>query len=517
MRRFEPVKIREALRLREMSLSNVNISRSIQCSRTTLIEMFRKCDEVEMTHAKASTMSDSELDRLLYPQAHLTHIKIADPDFAAIQSELLQHPNLNLKFLWDEYAKRTEGALSYSQFCERYKRWRKDSGKELTMPIVHKPGETMEVDWAGDAPLLFCDKKTGELKPIYLFVASVGYSGRLYAEAFPSMNSGNWISAHTHAFEHYAARPRIVTPDNTKTAVLKHIRYDPLLNPLYAEWAEFYEVAIIPARPRKPRDKASVEGGVGWLETWLLGRLRNRRFFSFPDLNRAIRDIMAELDEEPYQKRPGSRLSTFLEVDLPAMRPLPATRFEKADFKVVTVGNNYHVEYDQVNYSVPHTYFHKKVTVRATGTTIEVLYDNMRICSHVRCHDLRQRYVTTPEHMPEKHRQQAERNSWDGARYRSWAKNVGLNTYAVTDAMLKSKAIEEQMYKSCMGLLQLSRKYGNERLESACHRARSMGANSYTVVSNILKHGQDMFPLDIDAEQIVLPMHENVRGSSYYK
>ena len=241
------MKIREALRLREMKLSNVDISRSIQCSRTTLIEMFRKCDDIEMDHAKASEMSDSELDQLLYPQASQPHIQIPDPDFATIQAELHRHPNLNLKFIWDEYFKCTTRGLSYSQFCERYRRWRQDNGNELTMPITHKHGEIMEVDWAGDAPTLFCDRETGELKPVYLFVAALGYSGRLYAEAFPNMNAENWITAHTHAIEQYGGRPRIVTPDNTKMAVLKHVRYEPQLNPLYAEWAEFYEVALIPS------------------------------------------------------------------------------------------------------------------------------------------------------------------------------------------------------------------------------------------------------------------------------
>lgn len=511
------MKIREALRLREMELSNVKISRSIQCSRTTLIELFRKCDKNKISYDSASKMSDHDLEEMLYPQGDHSRYQIPEPDFPAIQEQLEKYPNLNLKFVWDEYRQQTPDGLSYSQFCERFKRWRQVQGKNLTMVLDRKPGYEMEVDWAGDKPALICDRETGELQPICLFVASLGNSGRLYAEAFPNMSLNNWICAHTHALEYYGARPRLVIPDNAKTAVLRHIRYDPHLNPTYLEWAEHYEVAVTPARPRKPKDKPIVEGGVGWLQTWLLGRLRHRYFFSFADLNRAIREIMADLDRTPYQKRAGTRLSVYLDVDLPQMRSLPATRFEKPDFKTATVGNNYHIEYDRTSYSVPHTYYRKKVTVRATSTTVEVLYDNMRVCSHIRNYDPRKRYVTDPEHMPKKHRRYLEQSDWNGRRYRSWANRIGINTYAVINTLLNSCVIEEQAYKSCMGILQLSRKYSNERLEAACSRARKLGSFSYTTVHNILKNGQDKLPLLDSPDHTPLPEHKNVRGAGYYK
>lgn len=511
------MKIREALRLRNMKFSNVDISRSINCSRTTLIDLFRKCDDVGLDYLQLEEMSDQALAELIYPQATQPKVQITAPDYPHIHQQLEQYPSLNLKFLWDEYRQQTPMGLGYSQFCERYRRWRQDQGKDLTMPIERNPGETMEVDWAGDTPALVCDRETGELQPICLFVTSLGNSGRLYAEAFPDMTLDRWITGHTNALEYYGSKPRIVTPDNTKTAVRQHVRYDPQLNPTYLEWAEHYEVAVIPARPRKPKDKPNVEAGVGWLETWLLGRLRHRHFFSFADLNKAIQEIMAELDETPYQKRAGTRLSVFLEVDLPAMRPLPVHRFEKPEFKTVKVGNNYHIEFDRTYYSVPHTYYQKKVTVRATGTTVEILYDNLRLCSHPRNHNPRKRYITLPEHMPEKHRRYLEQNDWNGDRYRSWASKIGMNTYAVIDALLRSGAIEEQMYKACMGLMQLSRKYSDDRLENACNRARKLGSCSYTTVKNILKNGQDQLPLLCTADQIVLPAHENIRGAQYYK
>jgi transposase len=445
-------------------------------------------------------------------------VQIPEPDFESIRQQLEKHPNLNLKFLWDEYIRETPEGLRYSQFCERFKRWRQTNAVDLTMVCEHKPGEVMEVDWAGDTPSLLCDAATGELKPVCLFVAALGNSGRLYAEAFQDQTSNHWILAHTHALKHYGVLPRIVTPDNTKTAVVKHIRYDPVLNPAYLEWAGFYGLAVIPARPRKPRDKPVVEGGVRWLQTWLLGRLRNRWFFSLDELNHAIREIMTELDRMPFQKRIGTRLSVFLDVDLPAMRPLPAVHYENPEFRTAKAGSNYHIEFDRCSYSVPHAYAHKRVTVRATTSMVEILHDNLRICSHPRNHDPRRRYVSIPEHMPEKHRRQRERDDWTGDRYRGWASKIGMNTYAVIDAMLDSCAIEEQMYKSCMGVMQLGRKYSEERLEAACTRARRLGSCRFATVNNILKNGQDQLPLPAStAEQPHLPDHENIRGAEYYR
>jgi transposase len=503
-----------------MRISNIDISNSptVNCSRTTLIELFRKCDAAELDYVQAVRMTDQELDRLVYPQSQQSKVKIPDPDFSYYQDQLEQHTNLNLKFLWQtEYRVKHPAGLGYSQFCERFNRWGKSQGKNLSIPIERKPGESMEVDWAGDTPALICDRKTGELKEINLFVAAIGHAGRLYAEAFPDLKMHSWIKANTHALEHFGALPRIIVPDNCKTAVKKHVRYDPELNPIYREWAQFYGVAIIPARPSKPRDKPNVEGGVGWLQTWLLGQLRHRYFFSYPELNQAIQEIMGELDEKPYQKRAGSRLSVFLKVDLPAMRPLPAQRFEYPEFKIVTLGSNSHIEFDQTLYSVPYTFYQKKVTVRATGTTIEVLYDNCRICSHPRNYNPRRRYVTVPEHMPEKYRRYLAQSDWNGERFRSWAKKIGINTFALIDAMLSSSLIEEQMYKSCMGVLQLVRKYGEQRLEAACSRARNLGSTSYTTVKNILKNGQDEVPLLATADQKPLPKHSNIRGAQYYK
>lgn len=517
MRRFDPMRIREALRLRDMHLNNTEISQSIRCSRTTLVEVFKKCDTLNLAYEKVMQMGDQELDNLLYPGMNQPKIRIPDPDFPKMEEELRKYKNLNLRLIWKEYRQQTPQGLSYSQFCERYHRWKQVHACKCTMSIEKTPGEKMEVDWAGETPPLFCDKETGELQNIHLFVSSIGDSGYLYAEAFPNEKLNHWITAHTHALEYYGARPRIVVPDNTKTAVKKHEKYDPLLNPTYANWAGFNGVAVIPARPVRPQDKPSVEGGVRYAQTWILGRLRHRFFFSYEELNQAVWELLEELNTTPYQKRAGTRRNVFRDVDLPAMRPLSGKRFEQPIFKFATVGIHYHIEFEGTCYSVPFSYIHKKVTVRATGTMLEILYDNRRLCSHVRNYNPKKRYVTIPEHMPESHRKYKEQSQWDGKRFRSWGKQIGENTHNVIDTLLSSHEIEEQMYSSCMGILQLSNKYSAGRLESACSRACSLGGYSYKTIANILKNGQDQIPYPLGCEQIALPVHENIRGAAYYK
>ena len=303
-------------------------------------------------------------------------------------------------------------------------------------------------------------------------------------------------------------------PDNCKTATTKPNYYDPAINRSYWEFATHYEVAILPARIREPQDKAPVESSIGWLETWLLEWLRGKRFFSFPALNQEIQDRIQELVNRPFQKRPGSRLSVYEALDKPALRPLPSMQFEYASYVTRRIPANYHVEYDGFYYSVPHSLYKQLVTIRATATTIEILNDNRE---RVALHHRRQtgsRYVTNLSHMPPHHRHQHEVNQFDGARYRSWARNIGQQTYATIDYLLRSQVVEEQAYRSCMGILQCAKKYGNERLEAACGKAIAMKSCTYSTISTILKNGQDK--VSTSASNKVTPEHENLRGSQAY-
>ena len=274
----------------------------------------------------------------------------------------------------------------------------------------------------------------------------------------------------------------------------------------------YYNIAIIPARVRKPRDKNLVEGSIGWLETWLLEWLRGKVYTSFIELNRDIKIRVAELVKRPFQKRAGSRESVFVEIDRPVLRPLPIISYELPVYAERKVPNNYHVEYNGFYYSVPYSYYKSKITIKATNSVIEVYSDRLtRIAIHERRYTGK-RYVSIKSHMPSNHQAQHESNSFNGKRFRSWAASIGTDTFYVIDTMLNMNEIEETAYRSCMGILQFSRRYGNLRLEAACSKARRLGNISYSVICNILKNNQENIPLLFELNQTATPVHENVRG-----
>jgi len=347
-------------------------------------------------------------------------------------------------------------------------------------------------------------------------VATLGDSGYPTAIAYPNEKSESWLAAHVETFNRLGGLPRIIVPDNCKTAVSKPNYYDPQLNKGYYDLALHYRLAVIPARIRAPRDKGQVESGIGWLETWLLEWLRGKRFSSFAELNGVVKSRVAELAKRPFQKRAGSRESVFLEVDRPALRPLPPEPYEQPTYRNRRVPNNYHVEYEGFHYSVPHQYYKLPVTIKATGRIIEVYADRLtRIAFHERRYT-GSRYVTERSHMPAHHQAQRDANRFDGRRYRNWASSIGENTYAVIDSLLKEGEVEETAYRSCMGILQCSRKYGNGRLEAACRKARLLGTLSYRVIKNILTNNQEDAPSLFECNQRVTPAHENLRGSQSF-
>ena len=313
----------------------------------------------------------------------------------------------------------------------------------------------------------------------------------------------------------WVAYQESIVPDNLKNAITRANYYDPKLNPAYWEFAKHYEVAVIPARIKQPKDKAPVESSIGWLETWLLEWLRGKRFFSFEELNRSIQTRLRELVKRPFQKRPGSREEVFIKVDKPALRPLPATRYEQAEYTLRRVPDNYHVEYDGFYYSVPFTMHKQQVTLRVSSDTLEIINENReRVALHIR-RFTGSRYVTTRSHMPKNHQHQRDIELFNGPRYRSWAENIGTDTAFVINAMLTAQHIEETAYRSCMGVLQMGSKYGNDRLEAACGKARAINSCTYTTIKNILKNAQDKTPVPSQAKPT--PLHENLRGSASFE
>ena len=497
--------------LEEQTLSNREIARSVNCSKTTVGEIRSRCEEQGLRYSEAKEMSSLDLRTRLYPKLSQLPVK-EDPDWEAIHTRLTKHPRLNLQFIWtEEYRPANPDGLSYSQFCKRYRKWGDQAGRGISMIREHKPGKEMFVDWAGDTLDLVFDGKNGKARTAHFFITVLGASGYPYVEAFPNEQEICWLTGHIHAFEWYRGVPRIIVPDNTKTAVTKPNLYDPSLNRAYCDLAKHYMVGVIPARIKKPRDKSLVEGTVGWIETWLLEWLRGNKYFSFEELNREIKKRVIELASRPYEIRTGSRQSAFDEFDKPALRPLPACRYEHASYVLRRVPDNYHLEYDGFCYSVPYTLFKQNVTIRATLSTIEIINSNgERVCLHPR-HFSGMKYVTKDEHMPEKHRKQKEYDRRNGENYRSWAKTIGENTYLAIDALLKAQIVEETAYKSCMGVMQMGNRFGTEELEIACGKAITIGSVTYTTIKRLISSMAD--------EAIVCeptPVHENLRDPSEF-
>jgi transposase len=400
-------------------------------------------------------------------------------------------------------------AHQYSQFCHRYRLWQRHL--DVVMRQEHRAGEKLFVDFSGQTvPVV--NPETGVVALAEIFVGVMGASNYTYAEAFPSQELAHWIAGHVHAFKFMGGAPQIAICDNLKSGVTRPHRYEPEVNPTYLEMAAHYGCAVIPARPYKPRDKAKVEAGVLVVERWLLATLRNRTFFSLAELNAALREQLAWLNDRPFKKMAGSRRSLFEDIDRPALRPLPATRYEFATWKKATVNIDYHVEVDRHYYSVPYQLVGQVCDIRATASTVEMIWRGRRVASHVRrCQP--SRHSTQTEHMPDAHRRHLE---WSPSRIVGWAKSSGPATASLVEGILEARPHPEQGYRSCLGILRLGKRFGGERLEAACQRALAVQALSYRSVESILKNGLDKQSLPAPPPQPLDRRHENVRGSTYY-
>lgn len=511
------MKIIEMLRMSEQGIGHRAIAAGAGCGKTTVSEVLKRCRSAGVNVEVAGTLSDEELAARLYPERMGRKSTAPEPDWQMVHNELAKNPNLNLQFMWEEYRMQNPEGLSYNRFCVHAREYRKTIGREVTYTKERRAGEIMEVDWMGDTLDCVVCSATGARVKAHFFVTILGYSHYPYVEAFPNEQEQSWITGHVNALHYYGGVPKQLVPDNCKTAVTVPKHCEPTLNGTYWELAQHYNVAIIPARVRKPKDKAVVEQTVGWLETWLLGKLRNQTFYSFEELNKTIRNILKVLSAKPFQKRPGSRTSEFYAIDKPALGALPLYKYEIAEIKTRTVGQNYHLEYAGFHYSVPHTLYGKKVLLRATAKTIEVLdTDRVRQALHPRQYIAgRGRYVTNEAHMPPNHLAMREQGRFDGERYRSWAKNIGMYTYRVINAILTGHKVEQQGYKSCMGILQSTKQYTHEQLEMACRCACEISNPTYSTVMKYLKQG--VKSLNSPPGMQTLPTHENLRGNGYYR
>lgn len=431
------------------------------------------------------------------------------PDPAYIHAER-SRPGVTLELLHIEYLEKHPTGYRYTQFCEIYRQWTKR--RRLSMRQVHRAGEKLFVDFSGKTPSIV-DPKTGEVIEVELFVAVLGASNYTYAEATRSQTIGDWIGAHVRTFEFLGGVPRDVVPDQLKSGVTKACRYEPKLQRTYEELARHYETTVLPARPAHPKDKAKVEVGVQIAQRWILARLRHRTFFSLEELNEAIAELVEDLNDRVMKTYRASRRELFERLDRPALRALPQERFVIGEWKMVKPNIDYHVEYDGHYYSVDHADRDEQFEVRATSTTVEVFLHGVRIDVYTRSYE-RGRHTTRPEHMPKSHQAHAE---WSPSRLIRWAKTIGAATAALVEAILAERRHPEQGYRSCLGILRLSKKYGAERLEAACARAVTVGARSYRTVDAILKNGLDRVALPpTETSPANGTTHENVRGRDYY-
>jgi transposase len=504
-------KIREILRLSlGEGLSRRTTAAAAGLPYTTVSDHLARAAQAGLGWPLPDDMDDGQLEARLFARAEPPPSASRPlPDWPTVHREL-RRKGVTLQLLHIEYKEREPDGYQYTQFCRHYRAWQRHL--DVVMRQEHRAGEKLFVDFAGQT-IPITDPATGEIRPAQLFVAVLGASSYTYAEATPSQELPHWIAAHVHAFSFLGGASRLIVPDNLRAGVTRAHRYEPEINPTYAEMAAHYSAGVIPARPRKPRDKAKAEQGVLLAERWVLAALRHRTFFSLAEANAAIRERLTWLNARPFRKMPGSRAVLFAELDRPALRSLPAQPYEFALWKTATVNIDYHVEVDRHWYSVPYGLVGERCDIRVTAGTIEVFARGRRVASHPRSGEGR-RFTTDPAHMPEAHRRHAE---WSPGRIVAWAGGTGPAVATLVAEIMASRPHPEQGFRSCLGIMRLGRRYGDERLEAAAARALAIRALSYRSVESILRTRLDGLPLPGSEPVTTIGDHANVRGARYYE
>ena len=511
-RRLSMRKIKEVLRLKnEHSLSKNQIAKSCKISRSTVKEYLQRAKNAGLSWPLDSSLDDAALEARLFP-VHTPPPASAERSMPPMERLFreLRRKSVTLQLLWFEYKEANPDGYQYSQFCNRYRQWRQRL--DVTLRQEHRAGEKLFVDYAGQTvPVI--DPATGEVTEAAVFIAALGASSYTFAEASPSQELPFWILSHVRAFEFLGGVPEILVPDNLKAGVTNPCRYEPDINPTYQELAEHYGTVVIPARVRRPKDKAKAESAVFLAERRILAALRNHTFFSLDELNRAIAAQLGPLNNRPFQKLDTTRRELFETIDKPALKPLPPTSYELAQWKKARVNIDYHIELDRHYYSVPYQLAKQQVDVRFTVTTVEVLFKNKRVASHQRSYR-KGGFTSLPEHMPKAHQKHLE---WTPSRVARWAEKTGPCTQELVTRIMESRPHPEQGFRSCLGIMRLGKHYTPERLERACARALTIKALSFKSVQSILKKGLDRQDLLLEQTEYQPTLnHTNLRGQKYY-
>lgn len=481
------------------------LSRLCNCARSAVETAVNAIKLNNLTKEQVNELSDSELEKIIYPEKV---IKMNDKpilDFEHLEKELAK-PHVTRMTLWREHRAMHPNGYERSRFFELLQEHLKS--KKVTMTIDRKPGEKMYVDWSGD-PMYIYNSKTGEQIKAFLFVSCIGCSSYPYIEAFFTKEKVNFINAHIHAFNYYNRIPLIVVPDNDKAAVTKVHKYDPIINESYEKMADYYGIGIIPARRAEPKDKASVEKAVhDAAQNYIMGTLRNEKFFSLEELNKRILETLKDFSQIPFQKKSGSRLSNFLEIDYPNMRPLPEQPFTYVDVIYPTVNIDYHIDCDKNYYSVPYHYVGKKVKAEIYSDKINIYCDNQLIASHSKIINEKYKYKTEITHMPKSH--QSFKNIHK-SNFIDWASKLSEDVKRVMTSMFEGKLIEEQAYRGALGIQRLCKDYGDDKLKAICKVIidKNMPTN-YRTIKLMIETVETI-------EQNEKPVqHQNIRGGSYF-
>lgn len=501
-------KLKELFRLHfDAKLPNRAVGRSLKLSKSTVHGYLARFAAAGLTWPLDEAIDEATLEGMLFPERAAAKDCTDVPDGGYIHQELKKR-GVTLTLLWTEYRQDHPQGYQYSRYCDYYKRYVKKLN--VTMRQHHKAGEKLFVDYAGQTmPVI--DPATGEIRFAQIFLAVQGASGYTFAEATWSQQLPDWVGSHIRAFEFLGGVPKLLIPDNLKSGVTKPDRYDPDLNPTYRDMATHYGTAVMPARVRKPRDKAKAEGGVLLAERWILAALRNQTFFSLEELNEAIRELLIRLNQHAFKKLPGSRESEFQRLDKPALKPLPANRYMLAEWLKMRVKLDYHVEADRHAYSVPHHLVGEVVEIRLTERIAEILYRGKRIASHKRSHEAGGT-TTLHEHMPLAHQHYQD---WTPEKIMAWAEKAGYETHCLFLTILSEREHPLIAYRACLGIVRLEKEYPLDRIEGACQRLNLLGNTRRDSLKSILANGLDRLPVAPKVEPSPI-QHPNIRGGAYY-
>jgi transposase len=502
-------RIRELLRLKfENGLPGRVIATSLGLSKGAVNDYLQRAMAAGFGWPLPEDLSDTALERRLFPgPPSAGSAARSEPNWAYVDAEL-RRKGVTRSLLWQEYRADHPDGYGYSWFCEHFDAWK--GRVSPTMRQRHGAGEKVFVDYAGDTIDIF-DPADGVARPMKLFVAAMGASSYVYAEARPGEGLADWIGCHVGLFAFLGGVPAIVVCDNLKSGVTKADRYEPAINRSYQEMARHYGTSIVPARPYKPRDKAKVEQSVLLVERWVMARLRNRRFFSVAALNVAIVDLVGELNVRVMRAYGASRAELFAQIDAPALKALPAEPYAFATWKRCRVAPDYHVEVEGCFYSVPYRLIREAIDVRVADRTIEAFHKGERVASHAKSPG-RRSHVTVPEHMPSAHRRHA---AWTPARMMAAADKIGPAAAALFSDIMTDRPHPEQGFRTCLGILALEKTYGQARMEAACQRAGVIRARSVRSIRSILQTGLDRAFLGPEPEPEPL-RHGNIRGRTYF-